>query len=503
VAEAVNGLVRVGDRGGEIGSIVTDSRTLQPGDFFIALRGDRFDAHEFVAEAFQRGAIGAIVERGFVGSASRPSTDARGALSDVAGRNPADDARAGSADDMRRAGSADDISRAGSAEPTRPGIIEVDDTTKALQDLAHAVRRASGTKVVAITGSAGKTTTKEAIAEFLSVRYRVVKNKGNLNNHIGLPLSLLQLRERPDVAVMELGMNHAGEISTLVAVAEPETRVWTNVGDAHIGFFASPDAIADAKAEILEGAGKDHVLVCNADDPRVMARAARFAGRTLTFGTSSGATVRAEEAQSLGIDGMRTRITSPAGDRVLQTSLLGRGNLANVLAATAVALEFAVPLDDIVAAAARLRPADRRGAVRRLRGGIVLIDDSYNSSPSALAAALDVVARETRVSRKVAVLGEMLELGEHSLSLHRASGRTAAAAGLRLLFAIGGPPARALADAAVEAGMPASAVRYAERSEAAARDIAAAINAGDLVLVKGSRGTRTDIVADRIAAEFA
>ena len=480
VAEAVGGLIRSGDRGGEIGNIVTDTRTLQPGDFFIALRGARFDAHEFVAEAFDRGAIGAIVEAEFAGSASR---------------HPAHEGTAGSAEI--------DVRRAGSAERTRQGVIEVKDTTKALQDLAHAVRKASGTKVVAITGSAGKTTTKEAIAEFLSGRFRVVKNKGNLNNHIGLPLSLLQLRERPDVAVMELGMNHAGEISTLVAIAEPETRVWTNVGDAHIGFFPSPDAIADAKAEILERAERTHVLVCNADDPRVMSRARAFAGRDVTFGTSAGADVRAAEVENLGIEGMRARVITPAGERLIHTPLLGRGNLANVLAAAAVALTFNVPLDDIAAAAERLRPGDRRGAIRRLRGGIVLIDDSYNSSPSALAAALDVIGREARASRKVAVLGEMLELGEHSLALHRASGQAAAAAGLRLLFAVGGPPARALADAAIEAGMPASAVRYAETSELAARDIAAAVKAGDLVLVKGSRGTRTDIVADRIAAEFA
>jgi len=490
VAEAVGGLIRSGNRGGEIGNIVTDTRTLQPGDFFIALRGARFDAHEFVGEAFDRGAIGAIVETEFAGSASASAK----ATADRS-RNPADEGTGGSAEI--------DARRAGSAERTRQGLIEVKDTTKALQDLAHAVRKASGTKVVAITGSAGKTTTKEAIAEFLSGRFRVVKNKGNLNNHIGLPLSLLQLRERPDVAVMELGMNHAGEISTLVAIAEPETRVWTNVGDAHIGFFASPDAIADAKAEILERAERTHVLVCNADDGRVMSRARAFAGRTVPFGTAAGAEVRASEVENLGIEGMRARVITPAGERVLHTPLLGRGNLANVLAATAVALTFNVPLDDVAAAAERLRPADRRGAIRRLRGGIVLIDDSYNSSPSALAAALDVIGREARVSRKVAVLGEMLELGEHALALHRASGKAAAAAGLRLLFAIGGQPARALADAAIEAGMPASAVRYAEKSELAARDITAAVKAGDLVLVKGSRGTRTDIVADRIAAEFA
>ena len=168
---------------------------------------------------------------------------------------------------------------------------------------------------MAITGSAGKTTTKEAVAELLSGRFRVARNKGNLNNHIGLPLSLLQLRDRPDVAVMELGMNHAGEISTLVAIAEPETRVWTNVGDAHIGFFPSADAIADAKAEILERADPDHLLVCNADDPRIIARVGSFAGRTVTFGTSSAAMVRAVDVEALGIDGMRARIVTPAGER--------------------------------------------------------------------------------------------------------------------------------------------------------------------------------------------
>ncbi|MBI4265519.1 MAG: UDP-N-acetylmuramoyl-tripeptide--D-alanyl-D-alanine ligase [Acidobacteria bacterium] len=459
VAEAVGGRVAVGDPETEIGRVCIDTRTLQAGDFFVALRGVRFDAHEFVGEAMAKGAMGALVERGFVGRAFTARQDF--------------------------------------------ALVEAADTTKALQELAHAVRMSSGTRVIAITGSAGKTTTKETIAEFLSRRLRVVKNTGNLNNHIGLPLSLMQLKEAPDVAVMELGMNHAGEISTLVAIAEPEMRVWTNVGDAHLGFFASPEAIADAKAEVLERARPDHVLVCNADDPRVMARVGGFAGRTLTFGTAEGATVRAREVEDLGVDGMRALVTTPAGERRLQTPLLGRGNLFNVLAAAAVALDFGVPLDEIVAAAARSTPAERRGHVRRLRGGVTLIDDSYNSSPTALRGALEVVARETRVRRKVAVLGEMLELGGHSLRLHADCGRAAAASGLRLLFVIGGGPARALGEAAVAAGMPASAVVSFETSEAAAPAVAAAVRAGDLVLVKGSRAVRTDLVADRIAAELA
>jgi UDP-N-acetylmuramoyl-tripeptide--D-alanyl-D-alanine ligase len=455
VAQAVRGRIVSGDSGLEIGDVVTDTRTLQRGDVLVALRGPRFDAHDFLADAFARGAVGAIVERG-----------------------------------------------RGSGHPNA-GIVEVDDTLKALQDLAHAVRVEAGTKVVAITGSAGKTTTKEAIAELLSKRFRVVKNKGNLNNHIGLPLSLMQLRAGPDVAVMELGMNHAGEISTLVAIAEPNVRVWTNVGDAHLGFFHSPDAIADAKAEILEGAGTGDLLVANADDPRVMARVTGFAGRTLTFGTTDAATVRATDIEDLGVEGMRARVRTPWADRVIGTPLLGRGNLSNVLAATAVALDAGVEMDEIGAAIERLQPADRRGAVRRLRDGVTLIDDSYNSSPSALRRALEVVAKERGAARKVAVLGEMLELGEHATALHAESGRAAAEAGLELLLTVGGPPARAMADGAVAAGMPASAVTHFEKSDAAAVAIAAVVRKGDLVLVKGSRGTRTDVVADKIAAEFA
>jgi UDP-N-acetylmuramoyl-tripeptide--D-alanyl-D-alanine ligase len=300
---------------------------------------------------------------------------------------------------------------------------------------------------------------------------------------------------------MELGMNHAGEVSSLVAIAEPDVRVWTNVGDAHLGFFASSDAIADAKAEILERAAPATVLVCNADDPRVMSRVVGFAGRTLTFGTSADAAVRATDIEDLGVAGMRARVVTPAAETVLATPLLGRGNLSNVLAATAVATEFGIGLDEIADAAARLRPADRRGAVHRLPSGVTVVDDSYNSSPSALAKSLEVVAREKGVSRKVAVLGEMLELGQHADRLHAESGRLVAQSGIDVLYAIGGAAARTLAAAAIDAGMPAMSVTYFPTSDDAAPAIANAARGGDLVLVKGSRGIRTDLVVDRLAAE--
>ena len=460
IARAVGGTLRGGREDRKAGNVVIDSRVVQEGDLFVALRGPRFDAHDFVGDVLARGAAAAVVERALT---------------------------------ARQAGH--------QAQPDV--LIEVEDTVKALQDLAHAVRKEAGSRVIAITGSAGKTTTKETIAALLGKRFQVVKNKGNLNNHIGLPLSLMQLRERPDVAVMELGMNHAGEISTLVAIAEPDVRVWTNVGDAHLGFFDSPDAIADAKAEILEGASGATLLVCNADDPRVMSRVGAFPGRTLTFGTAAGADIRATDVEDLGIDGMRARVATPGGDTAIETPLLGRGNLSNVLAATAVAVDAGIALDEVASAAARLAPADRRGAVRRLRDGITLIDDSYNSSPAALRRALEVVARDTHSRRRVAVLGEMLELGDHAPRLHAESGRVAAASRLALLFAVGGSAARELAEAAVSSGMPPDSVVYLEKSDDAIAPVIGAIRPGDLILVKGSRGIRTDVVADRLAAEFA
>jgi UDP-N-acetylmuramoyl-tripeptide--D-alanyl-D-alanine ligase len=478
ITGAVGGRLHGADPAIEVREITTDSRALQAGDLFVALRGPRFDGHAFVAEVHSRGAVAALVDAGAIVSGAVEGQSSRTERGPESTAVPAGRDAAGF------------------------GLIEVADTLAALQALATAVRVAAGTRVVAITGSAGKTTTKETVAAFLATQLRVVKNKGNLNNHIGLPLSLLQLRSGPDAAVMELGMNHAGEIRTLMRIARPDVRVWTNVGDAHLGFFSSPDAIADAKAEILEDASPESVLICNADDPRVMARSRSFVGRTITFGTAVGATVRAVDVEDRGLDGMRARVATPSGHVRIDTPLIGRGNLSNLLAAVAVADDFGIPLPTIAEQAASLHAADRRGAVRRLARGVVLIDDSYNSSPAALRVALEVVAHDSRATGKVAVLGEMLELGEHSAALHRACGAVAASAGLRQLFTVGGAPAGTMAAAAVAGGMPAAAVRHLDTSAAAAEAVAVTVRAGDLVLVKGSRGIRTDLVADRLVAEF-
>ncbi len=387
-------------------------------------------------------------------------------------------------------------------ELSAAALVLVPDTLAALQTLANRVRRDSGAAVVAVTGSAGKSTTKEITAEFLGARYTVFRNRGNLNNHIGLPLSLLELRKRPDIGVLELGMNHFGEISALVRIAEPEVRVWTNVGPAHLEFFGTVEAIARAKAEILEGADNDSLLVANADDDLVMRHAEGFRGRVRTFGVERPADVRALAVRDLGIDGTIALVRTPIGEAEIHTPLPGTANLSNVLAATAVAIRFDVPLADIAERAAALKPVSRRGEVSRA-GGLTIVDDSYNSNPKALSRALSMLAGENRYARRIAVIGEMLELGVASAGLHRTMGEEAARSGIGALIAIGGSDAGALADGAVTAGMPSEHVHHVANSQDAARLAVSLVKPGDLVLVKGSRGIRTEVVVDRLKAEFA
>ena len=453
VTAASGGLMVVGRPDITVTGVSIDSRRITPGDLFIAIRGHRFDGHRFTGEALQNGAVGLVV-------------------SDLTAV-PATAEKTGSL-----------------------FVIEVDDTVRALQLLGQYVRRESGARVVAITGSVGKTTTKELIAAVLAPRFDVFRTRGNLNNHIGLPLSLLELRRCPDIAVVELGMNHAGEIRTLVGLAEPDIRVWTNVAEVHAEFFASVDAIADAKAEILDMADADTELVANAGDARVVKRIAGFPGRVTTFGVDTQADVSATHVEHLGLDGMAATVHTPTGSRPIRTPLLGEGNVANVLAAVAVALRCQVPLDDVLSRVATFAAQSRRGEVLRL-GHITVVDDSYNSNPIALERALVSVGHDSAL-RRVAVVGEMLELGSRSEALHRQCGQVVAAAGFDVLIAVGGAPVRALADSAIAAGLAPALVSTFASSEAAADRVLAIVRDGDVVLVKGSRGVRTDRVVERL-----
>jgi UDP-N-acetylmuramoyl-tripeptide--D-alanyl-D-alanine ligase len=457
-ASAMAGSLIAGPGSALIGGCSIDTRTLRTGDVYLAIIGERLDGHRFLLEGLRAGASGLVV-------------------SDVSSLPPALDPAV--------------------------VVVRVDDTTRALQRLATHVRRASGTQVVAITGSAGKTTTKELTADLLASRYRVFRNHGNFNNHIGLPLSLLELRHAPEIAVVELGMNHAGEIRALVDLAEPDVRVWTLVAEVHSAFFASLDAIADAKAEILEGATPRSLVVANAADPLVMARVTPTPARVITFGIGVPADVSASGVIDRGLAGTRATVTTPAGKAVVDVPLLGRGHLGNALAAMAVAGEYGVAMNVMVERLAAATPAPRRGEVWRLPSGVTLVDDSYNSNPRALQRTLEAVAAERGCARRLAVLGEMLELGEQATAWHEACGRAAARAGLAYLMTVGGPPAQAMARAAVAAGMPEAAVRHVGTSAEAADVVVPALREGDLVLVKGSRGSRTDVVADRIKAAAA
>jgi len=452
VATATGGRIVDGDPSTVFVGVSIDTRAMATGALFVALRGDRFDAHDFLEQAAHGGATGLLI---------------------------ADEGKA------------------------VPGVVAiiVSDTLLALQDLARAVRRASGARVVAITGSAGKTTTKEVTADLLaSTGLRVHRNRGNLNNHIGLPLSLVELASGFDIAVVELGMNHAGEIRTLVSIAEPDIRVWTNVGDAHVGHFGSREAIADAKAEILEKSDPTSVVVANGDDALVMSRVGRSSMRRITFGEVAGCDVRATDVVDQGFDGIAARVVTPSGTIDVTVPLPGRAHLANVLAAVAVALECGVRLEAMPAALTRLRPVARRGASVMLRSGVRLVDDSYNASPAALDAAIAALAATRVTGRRVVIVGEMLELGASAATLHESCGRTIASAGVSVLIAIGGPVMDRLAAGAIAAGLPVSSVHRFASSAEAARAVEPLVAAGDVVLVKGSRGSRTDVVVDHLMA---
>ncbi|MPZ16853.1 MAG: UDP-N-acetylmuramoyl-tripeptide--D-alanyl-D-alanine ligase [Luteitalea sp.] len=451
-AAACGGRLAAGRQDLVLGQVSIDSRTLRRGELFIAIRGERFDGHDFVAAALAAGAMGVVVDK------------AHGAPM-VAG---------------------DEL------------VIVVDDTTRALQRLASHVRRRSRARVVAITGSVGKTTTKDITAALLAMRYRTFRNEGNLNNHIGLPLSLLELTSGPDVAVVELGMSAPGEIRRLVEISEPDVRVWTNVGAAHLEFFDSVDAIADAKAEIGEQAAPDTELVANADDARVMARVVGFPGRIITFGLDEPARVRATAIEDRGLQGMRASVDVGGRSLSIETPLIGRGNLANLLAAIAVADAFAVPLADVAERVRTLAPAAHRGEVFTTGLGVTVVDDAYNSSPLALERALLTIGAEARATRKIAVLGEMLELGEASDALHRAVGGLVVACHIARLITVGGRPARSLGEAAVEAGLARDAVAHASTSDEAAELVVRCVAPGDAVLVKGSRGIRLERVVERL-----
>jgi len=416
-----------------------DSRTLQPGQLFFAVNGDRFDGHDFAEQALEKGAVGAVIRK-------------------------------------------DQLVRY--AVKTR--LLAVDDTLTALQTLATAVRRLWGKPLIGITGSAGKTTTKEAIAHVLASRFRVLKSEGNFNNHFGLPLMLLKLEAEHDVAVIEMGMSHAGEIAALAEIAQPEIGVVSNVAPVHLEFFKSVADIARAKYELIESLPSSGTAVLNADDEYVSQFGRDFPGKVVLYGLRVTADVRAEDIQTRGAEGSTFYVVVGSCREKATLPLVGTHNIYNALAAVAVGLERGLTPSEAVAALASLAPGDKRGQVVKL-GNITVINDCYNSNPTALNAMVDALAAMP-AKRRIVVAGEMLELGPAGEDLHRRSGDHIAEKKIDVLLGVRGQ-AQAMVEAAQQAGMRAE---FVATPEEAGEWLARETRDGDAVLLKASRGVKLE-----------
>jgi UDP-N-acetylmuramoyl-tripeptide--D-alanyl-D-alanine ligase len=416
-----------------------DSRTIQPGQLFFAVKGDRLDGHDFVTQALDRNAVAAVIRN------------------DQCARFPA-----------------------------KGGLMAVDDTLLALQTLSTAVRRLWAKPLIGVTGSTGKTTTKEAIAHVLAQRWRVMKSEGNFNNHFGLPLMLLKLEPEHDIAAIEMGMSHAGEIAALARIAQPEVGVVTNVAPVHLEFFGSVADIARAKYELVQSLPAGGTAILNADDEYVSQFGRDFHGKVVLYGINNPAGIRAENIESRGELGSKFDVVAGSFRKSAVVPLIGIHNIYNALAAVAVGLEQGLNPSEAIGALSSLVPAEKRGEVVRV-GNIRVINDCYNSNPKALNAMVDSLTAMPAV-RRVVVAGEMLELGAAAEQLHRAAGSHMAKKNIDVLLGVRGL-ARPMVEGARAAGMRAE---FVDTPEQAGEWLARETREGDVVLLKGSRGVRLE-----------
>jgi UDP-N-acetylmuramoyl-tripeptide--D-alanyl-D-alanine ligase len=416
-----------------------DSRTVGKGELFFAVRGERLDGHDFVDAALERGALAAVVRK----------------------------------DQWHRYSWTD-------------RVLVVDDTLVALQTLATAVRKVWGKPLVGVTGSAGKTTTKEAIAHVLASKFRVLKSEGNFNNHFGLPIMLLKLEPEHDVAVIEMGMSHAGEIRALAKIAQPEIGVVTNVAPVHLEFFDSLAGIARAKYELIESLPSTGTAVLNADDEYVSQFGRDFKGKVVRYGINATADVRAENIRARGAEGSEFDVVIASTREHARLPLVGEHNVLNALAAVAVGLARGLNLSQAASALATLVPADKRGQVLQL-GNITVINDCYNSNPKALNAMVDALAAMP-ATRRIVIAGEMLELGPAGEEMHRTAGEHAAGKKIDVVIGV-----RGLAQALVEgAGKSGARAEFVATPEEAGEWLAREGRDGDVVLLKASRGVKLE-----------
>ena len=448
VIKAVGGRLLCGDADRVACGVSVDSRTIRERQLFFALKGVHHDGHDFVPEALRKGASAAIVEEG--------------RLSWGVGN-----------------------------------LIAVPDTLTALGDLAAHVRSKFPIPLVAVTGSNGKTTTKGMLSEILSVSKQALSSKGSFNNFVGLPLTLMGLSRGHQVAVVELGMNRPGEIKRLSEICRPEVGVVTNIGPVHLEGVKDIDGVARAKGEILCGLKEGGIMVFNGDDPyciRTFSPLLR-GGQAITFGVKGdGLKVRAKSFQLLGTTGLRLTIDVAGDSLEVDLKVSGAHNMENALAATAAAYALGVPLGEIKEGLKRFRPIDGRTNIIPLQGGITLIDDSYNANPRSMEMALNLL-KDLAPGRKVALLADMLELGEAAGWSHLRLGRQAARAGIdHLLFL--GRYGNLVEEGAITGGM--DRVTLCQDHEEALKAILTLLKEGDFLLIKGSRAMGLDRVVERL-----
>jgi len=433
-----------------------DSRTIRAGELFFAIHGPRHDGHDHVAAALERGALAAVV------------AESRARQFPVA---------------------------------LRGSCLVVDDTLRALHRLATAMRLAWGKKIAGVTGSVGKTTTKEILAALLGAKLRILKSEGNFNNAYGLPLTLFRLEEEHDAAVLEMGMSRRYELQELAAIAKPDVGVVTRVAPAHLEFFASVEEIALAKRELIEGLnGRDSVAVLNADDRLVADFASYAPGRVLTYGIDNAADYRAEAIEDRGALGSAFVLVENRKRARLKLALPGRHVISNALAALAAASVWGIGAAEAQSVFSTLHAPAMRGELLRFSNGAALINDSYNSSPAALHAMIKVLAATPNYRRRILAAGEMRELGTTSPQLHREAGKLAAQTGkIDWVIGVEGDAAQ-IVEGAVAAGVPRAQTKVFASSEDAAKFFAEFVAPGDLLLVKGSRGVKMERVVESLLA---
>ncbi len=453
---ATGGHLVSGPRNTLLTGISIDTRTLRPSDLFIAIRGTNNDGHDHIQAALQKGASGVVVDR----------------------RYPVPD----------------DF-------PGNKILLAVEDTHQALKDLAADVRHQWRGSLVGITGSMGKTTTKEFLAQVLQAEFSVYRSPGNYNNLFGLPLAIFGLSPEDHIGIFEMGMSAPGEIAEMCQIAMPDVGVITNVAPVHLQFFDSLEAIARAKGELAEGLVSGGTLIYNADDPLVCGIAGRYTGDKISYGFSEAADIRAEEIDITGLMETRFRLVCDGTSHRAVIPLCGAHYVMNTLPAVALARRYTIEIEQIVESLRHLRQAHMRGQILHFREGFTVIDDSYNSNPRALAQMIETLARVPHYPRRILVAGEMLELGKESEALHRRCGEQAAASGIDVVVGVQGA-AKEIARGAVAAGMPDTQVHFFTEVNPAIDFIYRKVQPGDLLLIKGSRGVHLEKMVNALRAGY-